>query len=118
MARSDEAREVTLAGVAVYVEKIRRIPMSTILAVAAGIVSVGASLGAAWESYRTSQREAQIFASLSADAFRQGYCDRALRLAVAGLPPVEGASPTSFRSPVLQGELSLFGSAQDCYFQP
>ena len=47
----------------------------------------------------------------------QGFCDRALRLAVAGLPPLDGAFPLSFRSPVLQGELSSFGSMQDCYFQ-
>ena len=85
---------------------------------AAGFIAAGAALsGAAWELYRTSQREAQIFASLSADAFQQGFCDRALRLAVAGLPPLDGAFPLSFRSPVLQGELSSFGSMQDCYFQ-
>ena len=93
-------------------------PKSAILALAAGFIAVGAALsGAAWESYRTSQREAWIFASLSADAFKQGFCDRALRLAVAGLPPVEGAFALSFRSPVLQGELSSFASMQDCYFQ-
>jgi WD40 repeat protein len=88
------------------------------LAVAAGFIAAGAALrGAAWESYRTSQREARIFASLSADAFKQGFCDRALRFAVVGLPPLDGAFPLSFRSPVLQGELSLFGSMHDCHFQ-
>jgi len=109
---------VTLARGVLHPEKIKRLPKSTILALGVGFIVVAAALGgAARESYRTSQREAQIFASLSAEAFRQGFCDRALRLAVAGLPPVEGASLLSFRSPVLQGELSLFGSAQDCYFQ-
>jgi hypothetical protein len=83
----------------------QRLSKSTILGLAAGFIAVGAALsGAAWESYRTSQREASIFASLSADAFKQGFCDRALRLAVAGLPPLNGAFPRSFRSPVLQGE--------------
>ena len=109
---------MTLARDTVTFDRIRRLPKTTIVALAAGFIAVGAALsGAGWESYRTSQREAQIFASLSAEAFKQGFCDRALRLAVAGLPPVEGASPLSFRSPVLQGELSLFGSMRDCHFQ-
>ena len=117
MSRSEEGREEALAEGTVHVGR-QRLSKSTILAVAAGFIAAGAALsGAAWESYRTSQREARIFASLSADAFKQGFCDRALRLAVAGLPPLNGAFPLSFRSPVLQGELSSFGSMQDCYFQ-
>ena len=48
-----------------------------------------------------------MFASLSASAFAQRFCDRALRLAVAGLPPGEGASPLSFWSRELQGELAF-----------
>ena len=36
-------------------------------------------------AYRNAQREAGIFASISAAAFKQGFCDRALRLAVATL---------------------------------
>src|SRR5262245_52190740 len=116
--RTEESRGVTLARGTTHVRKAARLSRTTILAVAGGLVVAGAALGgAAWDSYRTSQREAQIFASLSADAFRQGFCDRALRLAVAGLLPLNGASPLSFRSPVLQGELSLFGSMQDCHFQ-
>jgi WD40 repeat protein len=118
MPRSEEVRKVTFARGSTHVGKAGRLSKSTILAVAGGLVVAAAALcGAAWESYRTSQREAQIFASLSADAFRLGFCDRALRLAVAGLPPLNGASPLSFRSPVLQGELSLFGSLRDCHFQ-
>src|SRR5215469_1738117 len=70
-----------------------------------------------WLSHRTSQREAAIFASLSETAFAQGFCDRALRLVIAGLPPSQGASPLSFRSPVLQGDLSLFASGRGCFFQ-
>jgi Tol biopolymer transport system component len=111
------ARRLALSHGTVHVGR-QRLSKGTILAVAAGFIAAGAALsGAAWESYRTSQREARIFASLSADAFKQGFCDRALRLAVAGLPPLDGAFPLSFRSPVLQGELSSFGSMQDCYFQ-
>jgi hypothetical protein len=118
MSRSEEGREEALAEGTVHVGKTRRLSKGTILVVAAGFIAAGAALsGAAWESYRTSQREARIFAGLSADAFKQGFCDRALRLAVAGLPPLDGAFPLSFRSPVLQGELSSFGSMQDCYFQ-
>src|SRR5690242_12256399 len=74
-------------------------------------VAVVAALGQTiWLSHRTSEREAAIFASLSATAFAQGFCDRAVRLAIAGLPANKGASPLSFRSPVLQGDLSLFAS--------
>jgi hypothetical protein len=56
-------------------------------------------------------------ASLGASAFARRFCDRALRLAVAGLPPGEGASPLSFRSRELQGELAFFASASDCNFR-
>ena len=68
-------------------------------------------------AYRTSQREARVFASVSAIAFGQGFCDRALRLAVAGLPPDEGAFPLSFRSRQLQSQLSFFGTARECHFR-
>ena len=69
---------MTLARGVLHLEKIKRLPKSTILALGVGFIVVAAALaGAARESYRTSQREAQIFASLSADAFRQGFCDRA-----------------------------------------
>ena len=112
-----EAKEAAFARDQVHVEKTRRSLRRMSWALAAGFVAVIVILGGAvWESYRTSQREAGVFASLSATAFGQGFCDRALRLAVAGLPPGEGASPLSFRSRQLQGELSLFGSAPDCYF--
>jgi hypothetical protein len=73
--------------------------------------------GAVWGSYQTSQREARVFASVSATAFGQGFCDRALRLAVAGLPPDKGAFPISFRSRQLQGQLSFFETARECHFR-
>ena len=73
--------------------------------------------GAVWESRQTSKREAAVFAGVSAMASAQGFCDRALRFAVAGLPPARGASPISFRSPELQGDLSLYASAPNCRFQ-
>src|SRR5262249_22521394 len=88
------------------------------LGLAVGFLAAVAALGSAMrESYRTSQREAAIFASIGATAFAQGYCDRALRLTVAGLPPGAGASALWFRSPELQGDLALFASAHDCYFR-
>ena len=102
----------------VNVEKTRRFQKRTSWALAVGFVGVMLTLGGTLrESYRTSQREAGVFASATATAFAQGFCDRALRLAIAGLPPDVGASPTSFRSRQLQGELSFFGSAHDCHFQ-
>src|ERR1700691_2043548 len=81
------------------------------------VVLMAAFVGTIWLANWTSQREATIFASLSTTAFRQGFCDRALRLAVAGLPALEGAFPWSYRSPQLQGELALFASDQDCFFR-
>ena len=113
-----EAREAAFARDQAYVEKTRRFLRRMGWALAAGFVAVIVILGSAvWESYQTWQREAGVFASVSATAFAQGFCDRALRLAIAGLPPGEGASPVMFRSQQLQGELSLFASAHDCYFR-
>jgi WD40 repeat protein len=87
-------------------------------ALAAGFVAVMLAFGGTLrESYLTSQRESGIFASLGASAFGQGFCDRALRFLVAGLPPDEGASPLSFRSRELEDDLSYFASKRDCYFQ-
>ena len=81
------------------------------------VAGIAALSLATWQSYQTSEREAAIFASLSASAFAQPFCDSALRLVVAGLPPSEGASPTTFRSRQLQGELAYFASASDCKFR-
>src|SRR6516165_240161 len=92
--------------------------MTTRLIFAAAFAAAVAILGGAiWQSYETAQREASVFASLAATAFQQGFCDRALRLAVAGLPPSRGALPMTFRSPQLEAELSSFASSHDCYFR-
>ena len=101
-----------------HVEKTRRIQKRASWALAAAFVGVMVILGSTvWGAYRTSQREASVFASVSAIAFGQGFCDRALRLAVAGLPPDEGAFPLSFRSRQLQSQLSFLGTARDCHFR-
>ena len=98
-------------------EKIRIIQRATSWALAMGFVGVLAILGGTvWGSYVTSIREARVFASVSATAFGQGFCDRALRLAVAGLPPDEGAFPASFHSRQLQGQLSFFATALNVLF--
>jgi hypothetical protein len=66
------------------------------LAVAAALVLFG--LAAALQTAReTSRREAVIFARESLAQFQDGYCDRAMRLAIAGLPP-PGASPLKVTS--------------------
>src|SRR4029077_12954622 len=102
----------------VHVEKIRRIQRIANRGLAIiSVVGIAALSLATWQSYQTSKREAAIFASLSASAFSQRFCDCALRLVVAGLPPSEGASPASFRSPQLRGELANFASASDCKFR-
>src|SRR5271170_6927233 len=117
-AAEHEVKEATLAREQVRVEKTRKFLRRTSWMLAASFVGVLAALGGTvWVSYRTSQREADVFASVSATAFGQGFCDRALRLAVAGLPPDEGASPILFRSRQLQGALSFFGSAHECHFR-
>jgi hypothetical protein len=113
-----ESKETAFARKQAAVEKTKRIQNRVGWALAVCFVGLVAGLGyTVQESYRTAEREAGIFASLSATAFGQGYCDLALKLAVAGLPPGEGASPISFRSRRLQSDLSSFGSAHDCFFQ-
>src|SRR5580704_13729750 len=108
----------SLASRQVHVEKSRspqRIARRGLAVVS--VAGVAALSLATWQSYQTSKREAAIFASLSASAFAQHFCDRALRLAAAGLPPSEGAFPTSYRSLQLQGELAYFASSPDCKFR-
>ena len=79
---------------------------------------VAAALASAfWQSYQTSKREAAVFASEADAAFRAGLCDRALRMAEAGLPPVKGAPIWAFRSVNLEDELSRYASSQQCPFQ-
>ena len=87
-------------------------------ALAAFFVVVMAALGGAfWQSYQTSKREAAVFASSSAIVSGQGSCDRALRMAVAGLPPSHGSSPLSFHSRELEDGLSRYASEHDCSFK-
>src|SRR6476659_9511585 len=83
------------------------------VAFASAVVAFAATL---IESRRSAEREARVFGSAGAAAFREGACDRALRLLVAGLPR-EGALPFSFQSRPLQNDLSFFGSARDCTFR-
>jgi WD40 repeat protein len=87
-------------------------------ALAALFLGVMAALGATlWQSYRTSRSEAAVFASAGATASQQGFCDRSLRFAIAGLPSDSGAFPIAYTSPELQGDLSLFLSALSCRFR-
>src|SRR5580704_12044201 len=113
-----ETIEKAFAREQLLLEHTRKFLKKVSWALAIGFVVVIVALGLIGvESYRTSKREAGVFASVSAAAFEQGLCDRALRLSVAGLPPAKGFSPILFRSPQLQGELSFFGSAHSCYFR-
>ena len=68
---------------------------STVLIVVAAFLfatAIAAFAGAIVESREAAKREARVFAGTAATAFHEGACDRALRLAVAGLPG-EGALP-------------------------
>jgi WD40 repeat protein len=114
-----EAKEAALAREQAQVARTRKLQKRAGWALAAVFVAVMAVLvGVLWQSYQTSKREAAVFASAGQVAFDPaGICDRALRMAVAGLPPTEGASPISYRSRELQDDLSFFGSTHDCYFQ-
>ena len=115
---ASQATDVALERERERVAKTRRFLNRLIWALAivlAGTIAVLA--GTLAESYRNARREAAIFASISAAAFRDGFCDRALRFAVAGLPPSKGSLPLSFQPRQLQGDLSFFASARDCYFR-
>ena len=103
----------------VEIARTQKFQRRAMLALTAVLLIVLAALGSALrQSYETSKREAAIFASAGQVAFQNtGVCDRALRMAVAGLPSGEGASPISYRSSELQNDLSVFASAHDCYFQ-
>jgi WD40 repeat protein len=82
-----------------------------------GVFVIVALGGALWKSFQTLEREAAVFGGAGLSAFEQGFCDRALRLVVGGLPPLEGASPISIRSRELEGDLSLYASARNCYIR-
>jgi WD40 repeat protein len=65
----------------------------------------------------TSAREAEVFLSQAGAMFETGYCDQALRLAIAGLPPLKGASWLNVRSRELEDALSRFASSNKCPFR-
>ena len=73
-----------------------------------------AFVGALWQAYETSKREAAVFASEAQSAFSDGYCDRAMRFALAGLPPTRGAFPLAYFSGELDRDLLQYPSAYDC----
>jgi WD40 repeat protein len=82
------------------------------------LIGVAAALaGAVWESVGTSRREAAVFASEADITFQQGYCDRALRLVIGGLPPPHGASPVAFLARSFEDALSRYVSANGCRFR-
>jgi TIR domain len=94
-----EAKEAALAREQAEVARTRRFQRRAGWALAGVFVAVIAILGGAlWESYATSKREAAVLASAGAMVSGQGFCDRALRIAVAGLPAGKGASPVTYRS--------------------
>ncbi len=87
-------------------------------ALVAFALAVSAMLGSVlWGTYRNGQREAVIFESDSASASKQSLCDRALRLAVAGLPPQRGAFFLNFRLGELQNALASEASGTLCPFR-
>jgi WD40 repeat protein len=65
----------------------------------------------------TSAREAEVFLSQARAMFETGYCDQALRLAIAGLPPLKGASWLNVRSRELEDALSRYASSNKCPFR-
>jgi WD40 repeat protein len=121
VARENEEREIketALRREQAQVARARKLQKRTGWALTAVFVAVIAALVAAfWQSHQTSKREASVFASAGATASRQGFCDHALRMVVAGLPPAKGRSPLTFISRELEGDLSLFASSRGCYFQ-
>ena len=115
---ASQAVDEGLARELARVANTRRLLKRSIWALAVVFAGTMAILaGTVAESHRNARREAAIFASISAAAFRDGFCDRALRFAVAGLPPRRGGLPLSFQPRQLQGDLSFFASARNCYFR-
>lgn len=92
------------------INKTRRFQKRAGWALGAVAVLLLFAMAVFWQVRQTSSWEATVFASKAEDAFQRGYCDRALRLAVAGLPPM-GSLPVSFTSPDLEAALSRYGTA-------
>ena len=73
------------------VEKVRRFQRRAGWALSVvGLLVVAMLFAVVMESRSTFQREAHVFAQLATDASRDGFYDRALRYAIAGLPPRKG----------------------------
>jgi WD40 repeat protein len=69
------------------------------------VLTVLTAAWAAWQARETAKREARIVTSLAQKAAREGHYDRAMRIAVQGLPPI-GALPFSFHSEEVEAVLS------------
>jgi WD40 repeat protein len=80
------------------------------LIVAVALLMSATAAGVLWQVHATAQREARVFTRVGEAAFSNGYCDRTLRLAVAGLPP-PGATILSPVSPDLEAALSRYSAA-------
>jgi WD40 repeat protein/energy-coupling factor transporter ATP-binding protein EcfA2 len=72
---------------------------------AVALLALAGLVGVVWQSRFTFEREARVFASLAADAIHQEQYDRAVRYAVAGLPPA-GALPIAPWSDELEARLA------------
>jgi WD40 repeat protein len=77
---------------------------------AVGVLAFLMLAGTLRQVHETALREARVFTSVAEAAFEDGYCDRALRLALAGLPP-PGATILSPDSPELDAALPRYSSA-------
>jgi WD40 repeat protein len=68
-------------------------------------VSIAAAGYAAWQSRETDKREAKIMTSLAHRAMAEGHYDRAMRVALRGLPPTD-ALPLAFWSAEVEAKLA------------
>ena len=115
---SAQAKEAELRSEEQRLARERRNLRRARWALAAFFLAVTAALGGTlWQVYQTSKREAAVFASQAEIAYRARYCDRALRMGVAGLPPPRGGSILHFVSRELEDALSRHASARDCGFR-
>lgn len=117
-AEETRAKEAALAREQAQVARTKKLQKRVSLAlIAVFLAVVVTAVLACWQYYSASKSEAAAFASLSKTAYDQGFCDRAVRLAVAGLPPLRGASPLSYLSKELQGDLAIYGSPLNCPYR-
>lgn len=79
------------------------------LLLAIGVLLLAGIVAVLWQSRETSRREAAIFSALTTEAIREARYDRAIRFAVAGLPPVGGTFLTPWSQEL---EAKLAGAAQ------